>query len=159
MKKVIAILLAICVFYTPFAVRAEGMFIDSRLRVKSDPSSEVVKELPQDVLDRIGDNYVAIDFEFLKKLEEKAAKSDVYAKQIDEMQLELTEFRTYSARLENVIKQQTDHIALLDQHIDYQEEVIKDLQPTWFSKNKFWFGMITGFVLMGGAAYGASQLD
>jgi len=46
----------------------------------------------------------------------------------------------------------------LNLYIDDQEKIIQSLQPTFWSKNKFVFGMVAGMLLVGGAAYTVGQI-
>jgi len=155
--KVIAFVLAFTMFVAPIQAVAGDLFISTRIQVR-DPEA-YIKEVPEELRQQLGENYVLIDLTYLNKLDQAAQERDVFKVTLDEILLELDEFKLYSTRLERAIKQQTDHIDLLNNHIDYQEDVIADLAPTWWDKNKFTFGVILGGVTVGGMAYGLSKLD
>lgn len=119
----------------------------------------VVKDVPSDLKKRLGEDYILVREDYFKELYFKAEERDVFAVNIQELLGDLKTHKLYITDLEDIIAKDRAHIDRLNLFIDDQGKIIDSLQPTIWSKHKFAFGMVAGMLLVGGAAFGASQLS
>lgn len=119
----------------------------------------VVKEVPKDLTERLGKNYILVDFEYFQEIEQQAARSEVLEKYVIQIKNDLEVHKIYIEDLESVITHDRLALSAMEEHIDKQRKIIEDLQPTRWDKYKFGIGILLGAGMTGVAAYGASQLD
>lgn len=119
----------------------------------------VVKEVPKDLTERLGKNYILVDFEYFQEIEQQAARSEVLEKYVIQIKNDLEVHKIYIEDLEAVITHDRLALSAMEEHIDKQRKIIEDLQPTRWDKYKFGIGILLGAGMTGVAAYGASQLD
>lgn len=144
MKKFIALMLLITMFTPTLSFAEEG---------------DAVKEVPKKYQKELGERYLLVDEIYLRMLMSRAEEADLLEVKVNLVIADLEKFKNYSTSLEIAVKESTQHISRLNLYIDDQERIIKSLQPTWFDKQKFFIGVLTGVAITGGAAYAIGQID
>lgn len=163
MKKIISAMLLVSFLVSSTAMaemNSNSIFIDTNLVPRGTEDSPLVKSIPKKFITELGKDYVLVRVDFLQYLDVEAEKSKHFQKEIiPGMEKEIQDHKFYEERLKLMLDDSYNHMDSLNRHIDAQEKVIDSLRPTWFTKNSLWIGIVTGVLLTGGAAYGASQLS
>lgn len=155
-NKLLSLMLVLSIVMPSIVQAGEA---SNRIKYQEEEVAEVVKEVPPKFAKEVGENFLLIDESYLRDLIQAAEERDVFEVKFKDVLADLEKHRIYAAGLEEVIESDNRHMAKLNKYIDDQDKVIDSLRPTFWDKHKFMVGLVTGMLLTGAAAYGASQLD
>jgi len=174
MRKILAVVTLLAFLLPNFALaespgRSKSNYKEEIIEIQSngekdtfidpDLDSAFVKDVPEDLKERLGEEYVLVRLDFLREIDFRAQQTFLLEEKVDMILADLDLHKQHIGTLENMLQDSYLHIDLLNEHIDAQDKVIKSLSPTWWDKNKFFFGMGAGVALTVLSVWAVDELD